>query len=140
MLWGMVGVCVIQAAEPASAQARIVTCTATEGFHCTPGSGCRNDATYVTVYRVDVDQQTVTELAVQHTVRDQQPQPGSTVYTIMRTVPASGPLGERSVRAVGRPGAAAVETALIGDTSYLSSSVSSSGTRIFTMMGSCVGL
>ena len=120
-------------------QAQIVTCTATEGFHCAPGTGCSSDATYTTEYRVDLDAMTVDELTVQHTQRDPQPKRGSTSYTIVRSTPATALSGEESITAVGRPGSAAVETILIGDKSYLSSSVSSSGTRIFVMMGACTG-
>lgn len=127
--------------EPTLAQVHNVTCTATQGFHCMPESGCRKDATYVTQYRVDLEQQTVTELTVKHTVRDQQPQPGSAVYRIISSVPTANVLlGERSVTAVGRSGLTAVETILIGETSYLSSSVSSAGTRVFVMVGKCAGL
>lgn len=127
--------------EQAFAQVRNVTCTATHGFHCMPERGCRKDATYVTQYRVDLTQQTVTELTVKHTVRDQQPQPGGAVYRITSSVSTSNAvLGERSITAVGSPGLAAVETILIGETSYLSSSVSSAGTRVFVMVGQCTGL
>ena len=131
--------CALAVAVPSSvAQVKIVACTATEGFHCTPGNGCSDDATYITEYRVDLDAMTVEELTVQHTRRDLQPRPGSTTYTILRSG-ATLLSAEESIIAVGRPGLAAVETILIGEKSYLSSSVSSSGTRIFSMMGSCTG-
>lgn len=120
-------------------EARIVTCTATEGFHCTPGKGCLKDATYITTYKVDLDQMTVKELTVQHTKRDPSPQSGSTTYKIIKSSPGTILSGEKSITAIGIPGLAAVETILIGERSYLSSSVSSAGTRIFNMMGTCKG-
>ena len=127
--------------SPLAAQATIATCTATRGFHCTPGQGCLEDATYITTYRVDVDQKTVEELTVQHTKRDPGPRPGSTTYAIVQSSPSIPPPlpRERSIIAVGTLGLAAVETILIGETSYLSSSVSSMGSRIFSMMGTCKG-
>ncbi len=132
--------CALAVAVPSSvAQVKIVACTATEGFHCTPGNGCSDDATYITEYRVDLDAMTVEEVTVQHTRRDLQSRPGSTTYTILRVAPATPLSAEESIIAVGRPGLAAVETILIGEKSYLSSSVSSAGTRIFSMMGSCTG-
>lgn len=132
-------VCVLCATLPSlAAQARIVTCTATMGFHCTPDTGCTDDATYITEYRVDPEAGTVDELTVQHTIRDSEPRPGSTSYTIARSSPATA-ISERSLIAVGFPGSAAVETILIGERSYLSSSVSSAGTRIFSMVGTCTG-
>ena len=130
---------ILTSALSASAQEKIVKCTATQGYHCTPKSGCVQDATYVTEYRVDLDEGTVTELTVQHTKRDPNPLPGATTYTIMRSVSEATPLSERSITAVGKPGTSAVETILIGEKSYLSSSVSSAGTRIFSMMGTCKG-
>ena len=120
-------------------EAKIVTCTATEGFHCTPGKGCLKDATYITTYKVDLDQMTVEELTVQHAKRDPGPQPGSTTYKIIKFSPSTISSGEKSITAIGVPGLAAAETILIGERSYLSSSVSSAGTRIFNMMGTCKG-
>lgn len=122
-----------------AAEAKIVICTATKGFHCTQGQGCVADATYVTTYNVDLDQGTVKELTVQHTKRDPAPRPGSTNYRIVRSTPSTTVVAQRSIIAVGTPGLAAVETILIGEAAYLSSSVSSAGTRIFSMMGSCKG-
>jgi len=122
-----------------AAEAKIVTCTATKGFHCTPGQGCLEDATYISTYKVDLDQMTVEELTVQHTKRDPGPRPGSTNYRIVRSSPFTAGSGQSSIIAVGTPGLAAVETILVGETSYLSSSVSSAGTRIFSMMGTCKG-
>jgi hypothetical protein len=124
-----------------AAQAMIVTCTATRGFHCTPEQGCSEDATYITTYKIDLGQMTVEELTVQHVTRDPGPRPGSTKYAIARSSPSTPPPlpRERSIIAVGTAGSAAVETILIGEKSYLSSSVSSAGTRIFSMMGTCKG-
>lgn len=139
-LFGITWTFILAFSVPSSAgEARIVTCTATEGFHCAPGKGCLKDATYITMYKVDLDQMTVEELTVQHTKRDQGPQPGSTTYKVVKSSPSTTLSGEKSIIAVGIPGLAAVESILIGERSYLSSSVSSAGIRIFSMMGTCKG-
>src|SRR3990170_7271664 len=117
-----------------------VVCQAARGYHCDEKNGCISDATYITTYRVDLENGTVDEVSVQHTKRDKMVKPGSAKYQIVNIFDISIISNERSITAVGKPGLAATETILLGEKSYLSSSVSSFGMRIFVMIGSCEGL
>lgn len=130
----------LTAASPVASQTKIVTCTATRGYHCTSANGCQEDATYVTVYRVDLQDETVTELTVQHRTRDPQPRPGRTVYRIVGSIAPAAGTGETAFIAVTQLGSAAIETVVLGEKTYLSSSVSAAGARIFSMVGLCTGL
>jgi hypothetical protein len=114
----------------------LVVCTAEHGYHCDrERGGCVKDATYVTTYDVDLEGKQIRELTVQHTKRDREPRPGSAVYTILQA--ATSTSGERQIVAIGQVGASALEMILVGTQSYLSTSVSTSIPRIFSMIGRC---
>ena len=122
--------------SPAASGGSLVVCTADSGYHCDrEHGGCVKDATYITTYDVDLTSKQVRELTVQHTKRDPQPRPGSAVYSIVHVgVSASG---ERQIVAIGQVGTDAIETIVVGSRSYLSTSVSTWDTRIFSMIGRC---
>ena len=67
----------------ASAFGEVVVCTATKGFHCSDAVNCKPDATYLTSFRVDRENNTVECVSNQHTVRDMAPKPDGTTYKIM---------------------------------------------------------
>ena len=115
-----------------------VVCKATSGYHCEHPAGCVADATYISTYLINWEKRNVTQTSIQHTRRDVQPQPDGTVYTIVNrsTNPKTG---ESTIIAVANVGLAATELILIGEKSYLSSSVSSLGPRVLTMIGTCQG-
>lgn len=120
------------------AYSEVVVCTASKGFHCSSETDCKPDATYITTYRIDREKKTVESVSTQHTKKDLTPQPDGTNYQILLTG-QSLLNGEKSITAIGRPGLDAVETLIIGEKSYLSSSASSTQPRAFVMFGTCAG-
>lgn len=129
---------IVSVALSTSTQAEVVVCTAEKGFHCNLKSGCNTDATYISTYRIDRQGKTLELVSSQHIELDKNPEPHGIVYQIIQSG-VSGLTGEKSITAVGPSGTAQVDTILIGERSYVSSSLRDTEPRVFSMFGSCKG-
>lgn len=133
----------VAAAVTSYAQSSLVTCTAKQAQYCAT-LGCREDTTlYETRYLVKLDEETVVSLANRGGAYTKQY--GTrwvddvTKYPIVRITRST--TGETVITAATPVGAAAFDTLLIGEHTYITVN-SSAGLepRALIQMGSCTGL
>jgi hypothetical protein len=116
-----------------------VVCKASTGFTCSEISkGCVKDAIYQTSYLVDFGKNEVIAVSSQNLMKDKEPKSDGTKYSFF-SASTNHFTGEKTITAVGQVGTNATETIIIGEKSYVSSSVSSAGMRVFLMYGKCEG-